>query len=204
MSKFHCSKCNFTTMRKYNLSRHMLSHTNDTEKERDWTICKFCDKKFSTIGNCRRHMVSCVESEQNAPKVVIGASKVVIGASKVVIEPSKVVIEPPKLVIDEQKQQFPCPTCYKSYSRQQYLQDHLPKCKRVSCATDCEKCHKHFSCFSNLAKHRKICKVQIVSSPCLQQNTEQATDFQKQALVMSFICLTGFVEFLKKYNESCQ
>ena len=175
----------------------MLSHANDTEKERDWTICKFCDKKFSTIGNCRRHMVSCVESEQNAPKVVIEPPKVVI-------EPPKVVIEPPKVVIDEQKQQFPCPTCYKSYSRQQYLQDHLPKCKRVSCATDCEKCHKHFSCFSNLAKHRKICKVQIVSSPCLQQNTEQTTDSQKQALVMSFICLTGFVEFLKKYNESCQ
>jgi hypothetical protein len=46
--------------------------------------------------------------------------------------------------------------------------------------------------------------VQIVSSPCLQQNTEQATDFQKQALVMSFICLTGFVEFFKIYNKNCQ
>ena len=129
----------------------MLSHTNDTEKERDWTICKFCDKKFSTIGNCRRHMVSCVESEQNAPKVVIGASKVVI-------EPSKVVIEPPKLVIDEQKQQFPCPTCYKSYTRASYLDAHWPKCKQIQHPLECDKCHHIFSTDGNLSIHRKTCK----------------------------------------------
>jgi len=124
-------------------------------------------------------MVVCGENEQNASnEVVLGVhsapNRVDVPdlASNRVVEPilhaSNRVVEPilhasnrvvcSSEIQDQKDNTFPCPTCYKSYSRLQYLQNHIPYCKKVECATDCEKCHKHFNCYSNLAKHRKICK----------------------------------------------
>jgi len=139
----------------------MLSHARDTEKARDQTICIFCDRKYSTISNCRRHMVVCGENEQNASKVVSDASKVVSDASKVVSDASKVVSDAPKVVMDESKnsKQFSCPTCYKSFTRLSILQEHTPHCKCVSSVLECSTCHKMLSSKSSLYVHRKSCCV---------------------------------------------
>jgi len=138
----------------------MLSHANDAKKERDQTVCNFCDKKYSTIGNCRRHMVVCFHNKKNAPE-----------HSLEVIENE--FVEPPLISSNESleinKNHFPCSTCYKSYSRSSYLKEHTPNCKHISSARECSTCHKTYASKSSLYVHRKSCVLppQVPALPAL-------------------------------------
>ena len=137
-----CPMCPYATSRYHDLKRHMQVHNKHTEIIAiDETVCMHCNKKFSHKYNCARHMVTC------AAKHMIGASNPMIDASNPMIS-TKIVY----------KDEFPCPTCYKSYTRSAYLDAHWPKCKQIQHPLECDKCHHIFSTDGNLSIHRKTCK----------------------------------------------
>ena len=90
---------------------------------------------------------ACHEINVILQKVTMDASKVTMDASKVTIAETK------------NLKQFPCPTCYKSYTRLSYLTAHTPRCKCISIPLECSTCHKIFSTKSSLSFHRKSCCV---------------------------------------------
>jgi hypothetical protein len=106
-------------------------------------------------------MVVCDKSEQIALNVTINPPNVTMDASKVTTVASNVTMDASKVTIHESEKtkQFPCPTCYKSYTRLSYLNAHTPICKCISTSLECSACHKIFSTKSGLSFHRKSCCV---------------------------------------------
>ena len=115
----------------------------------------------SETSACHEINVILQKVTMDASKVTMDASKVTMDASKVTMDASKVTMDASKVTIAETKnlKQFPCPTCYKSYTRLSYLTAHTPRCKCISIPLECSTCHKIFSTKSSLSFHRKSCCV---------------------------------------------
>ena len=154
-----CPMCPYATCRYHDLKRHMHVHTKHTENTAiDETVCMHCNKKFSNKYNCARHMVTCADFPMiDASNVSFSASNVSLDASNVSLDASNVSFDASKLATV--KSSFQCNTCYKSYSRQSLLIEHIPNCKQVADSLQCHKCKKCFAAHSCLSRHRKICKV---------------------------------------------
>lgn len=61
---------------------------------------------------------------------------------------------------DSSIESFPCPTCYKCFSRNNLLQKHIPECKHVRNVLQCFKCGRVLSCRASKCKHIKRCKAE--------------------------------------------
>lgn len=48
---FHCHHCSYTTARKYDLNRHMRTHTG----EKPWS-CPHCSRQFALKHNLKSHL----------------------------------------------------------------------------------------------------------------------------------------------------
>lgn len=140
---FACQQCSYVTNRKHNLDRHVLknhpSAVNTPATTCNPTECDFCRKGFANRFNCVRHMRICKQKPETTTDKIICIAPAV----------------------------FPCPTCYKTFSRATYLNNHTPYCKKVSSPLECERCHVIFANAWGLSRHKPSCEGKGQSQSCV-------------------------------------
>ena len=125
-------------------------------------VCIFCTRKLANKYSCARHMVTC---KAKASFPVPDAYFPVPDAYFPVPDALNPVPDALNPVLDftGKPTAFKCDTCYKSFSRKQYLLNHIDYCKKIQHPHECYKCHKVLSCDGNLSRHLQICNV---NPPC--------------------------------------
>jgi len=68
---YSCSICSFTTVRKANYNRHLLTLTHKKEQEKQVTRCAHCGKKYETRAGLWKHSQQCLISMMTAQTAMI-------------------------------------------------------------------------------------------------------------------------------------
>ncbi len=176
---FSCEKCSYTTKYKSNLTRHMVKHEREAELSRLAALkCDVCGQVFASKYNCDRHKKSKCSKNQLvadfASQPAVFASQPAVFASQpadFASQPADFASQPPCGVISQRISHsedtesvssgtgFSCPSCYKVFSRESRMNEHISKCKQIQSPLECPKCHVILSCSASKCKHIKRCKV---------------------------------------------
>jgi len=160
-----CDQCEYKTEIKANLTRHVNLKHSTVERIK----CSYCDKTFTTIPNCKRHMVnscSCspkvAESTILAPEVADSAPKVAKSAllapevADFAPEVAKSATFAPDVADDvmDTESGHKCITCQRLFSNQRNLVRHYGICKGTQNTLECHLCHHVFA--NKYAKSRHL------------------------------------------------
>lgn len=174
MTIFSCPKCEFQTSYRSNLARHLVRHEEEAEVLRQAALtCDWCGQAFSNKYNCNRHKNNnCPRNPEvilrPAPNVNPSVPNVNLPASNVNPPAPNVNLGAPNVNREgfttpyvnsngSTSKKFPCPTCFRVYSRNSLLQKHIDVCDGTSTIYECAKCHAIFSCRQTKSKHMKNC-----------------------------------------------
>lgn len=152
----------------------MVKHIIDDKEARQRTlVCDWCKQVFACKYNRDRHMKSRChlhpsKLEQPACNVSHGASNVVQSASIVNPEAPNVSTDTSNVADRSSDKRYPCPTCFRVYTRNSILQQHIPVCDKTKSILECPKCHDVFSSRQTKSKHMKRC-VATTSDPSQPQ-----------------------------------
>lgn len=152
---FTCSKCNYTTQRKYNLDRHTkLVHKEDNNAS-SHTV-----DDTTTIVDISPHIVDNLPiNVDNSPQKNDEDSE------------------------SESGKCFKCNDCYKSFTTKYRLTTHHSKCPKIHSPLACPKCLRIFSDRSAKHRHIKICKHGAVTIPT--DTTTTVTPIQQQIITQN-------------------
>lgn len=224
---FSCSRCEFSTPYRSNLSRHLMLHKVDDENARKAALtCDWCCRKFANKYNCDRHKNSgCCRNPQSnpqdAPNVNLSAPNVNLDAPNVNLEGGQdapnvnlrapnVNIRAPnvnlgglQMITDESRnKKYPCPTCFRTYSREGILRKHIATCDQTATIFQCSNCYAIFSCRQTKSKHMKNCTLGTLqvaaaapasTSASVVNNNYTTNNIQNQHIVNNTqIVINGF------------
>lgn len=186
---YNCRRCDFSTYYKSNLTRHMIIHKAEDENVRMAALtCHWCSKQFANKHNCKRHeQLNCSQNpSRNHPQVenvnILTPTIVesyVPAAENVNILPdvNQHIAENVNSRGSEEQnvnittKRFPCPTCYRVYTRRSILMKHTVFCDHTDDPLQCKHCHGHFSCRASKSKHMQTCKA-AMNIPVLCKRAE--------------------------------
>lgn len=128
ISTHACSLCDYTTIRKFNLERHL-----------------------SLVHNCH----STPDAEKVALNTTfVAANTTFVAANTTLITPENISIQE---VIENDVVKYKCSGCNKLYTRKYRCIKHLETCKKVSHANECDVCHLACASKYALSRHKKTC-----------------------------------------------
>lgn len=178
MMKFSCRLCDYSSNRLGNVKRHETSkHTNDFKHTDDERSCPFCDRKFSTKYNCKRHVVMyCKEIEKSqstnstTQNVNLKTQNVNLRTQNVNISTQNVDTSSENDENDENEQHctsthamYTCDGCQRTFSRRWNLSRHVLNCKGVTHPYQCHVCREIFSSAASKSRHLKTCKATTIN-----------------------------------------
>jgi hypothetical protein len=139
----------------------MKTHAkNVQEKIEDETVCKLCDKKFSSKYTCRRHMQQ--KSCSTRKEVNVCHGEVNVCPEEVNVCHGEVNVCPEEVNVCRELANvnalLKCENCYKTFTKSKYLLEHQDVCKATQHPLECPYCHVILACRSSKSKHVKICK----------------------------------------------
>ncbi len=164
-----CTKCSFTTKYKSNLLRHQVKHDRESEIDRQAALkCDACGQVFTNKYNCARHKKFRCSQNPSIVQYVNSQRQDVYSPSQNVYSPGQIVNSSTEKVNhvlnsdteddnDESNRIFPCPTCYRVFSRESRRILHLPDCKHVTSSLQCYKCGLILASRSSKSQHIKRC-----------------------------------------------
>jgi hypothetical protein len=149
----------------------MVKHEiEEMEASKATLTCHWCERVFSNKYNCDRHknnrcpydpskiLQPATNVNPSAPNVNLDAPNVNQPAPNVNLDAPNVNQECETiLVTNERNKKFPCPTCFRIFSRNSLLQRHIPSCDQTTTIFECSKCHAIFSSRQAKSKHMARC-----------------------------------------------
>lgn len=154
-------------------------------------VCHHCNATFTEKTNCMRHMkYRCQQKPVSSSNIDIASSNIDNTSSNIVIHSANVDISSSNVDSDAEKR-FACEKCGKSYTRNENLHSHIPKCTGVANTLQCPKCLKIMASYSTKSRHLKTCRGQkpekTSSSPMVVNNTTNNTTNHNTNIV-TIIC----------------
>lgn len=126
-AKYGCATC----FRSFNRPSKLEDHAIHCKGISNILECEYCHQMFASSSSKSHHMKRCRLADTNSHD----ESNEHESRAKI----------------------FPCPTCFRTYTRNSILQHHIPLCDKTQSILECPKCHQTLSSRQSKCKHIQRC-----------------------------------------------